>query len=58
MLNQRRRRWADAIEMLYKCFVFNLFQSVSLGNQIPVMGSEMCIWSSRCANIWSQREQI
>ena len=22
MLDQRRRRWADVVEMLYKCFVF------------------------------------
>ena len=22
MLNQRRRRWADVVQMLYKCFVF------------------------------------
>ena len=22
MLGQRRRRWADAVQMLYKCFVF------------------------------------
>ena len=22
MLDQRRRRWADATQMLYKCFVF------------------------------------
>ena len=22
MLEQRRRRWADVVQMLYKCFVF------------------------------------
>ena len=22
MLDQRRRRWADVVQMLYKCFVF------------------------------------
>ena len=22
MLDQRRRRWADFVQMLYKCFVF------------------------------------
>ena len=22
MMDQRRRRWADVVEMLYKCFVF------------------------------------
>ena len=22
MLDQRRRRWADIVQMLYKCFVF------------------------------------
>ena len=22
MLDQRQRRWADAVQMLYKCFVF------------------------------------
>ena len=22
MLDQRRRRWADVVEMLYKCFMF------------------------------------
>ena len=23
MLDQRRRRWADIVQMLYKCFVFD-----------------------------------
>ena len=27
MLDQRRRRWADAVQMLYKCFVFDEYVS-------------------------------
>ena len=26
MLNQRRRRWADVVQMLYKCFEFAGFE--------------------------------
>ena len=26
MLDQRRRRWADVVQMLYKCFVFAGYQ--------------------------------
>ena len=28
MLDQRRRRWADVVQMLYKCFVFSEFMVV------------------------------
>ena len=28
MLDQRRRRWDDVVQMLYKCFVFAGFSSV------------------------------
>ena len=27
MLDQRRRRWADVVQMLYKCFVFAQIKS-------------------------------
>ena len=34
MLDQRRRRWADVVQMLYKCFVFGGMASIYV----------ICVW--------------
>ena len=33
MLDQRRRRWADVVQMLYKCFVFAVYTTRTLSFQ-------------------------
>ena len=36
MLNQRRRRWADVVQMLYQCFVFLEIPKTSL-SELPFL---------------------
>ena len=59
MSDQRRRRWADLVQMLYKCFVLTVISSsfspftsyhdggrvlfVLLPDQITVIGNEMTV---------------
>ena len=41
MLDQRRRRWAGVIQMLYKCFVFaNIDPNCSNGNEIKIRSEQ------------------
>ena len=35
MLEQRRRRWADFVQMLYKCFVFDVYISYYIMFRFP-----------------------
>ena len=49
-MDQRRRRWADVVQMLYKCFVFaeELVHSKSVGiRQMKMNG----VLGHRCAYI-------
>ena len=34
MLDQRRRRWADVVQMLYKCFVFAWYMYANCWNAL------------------------
>ena len=37
MLDQRRRRWVDVVQMLYKCFLFT--------------GISLCLYTSRSSDV-------
>ena len=44
MLDQRRRRWTNIAQILYKCFVFNrLKKSVWLADRIAVIRDGICL---------------
>ena len=58
MLDQRRRRWADVVEMLYKCLVFAgqedfLSNIVHLSNAGAMLGQRR----RRCPNIKTTLDQ-
>ena len=54
MLDQRRRRWADVVQMVYKCFVFagyvrtfSVCEISDLGvvSSQPIIDSQICYYS-------------
>ena len=47
MLDQRRKRWADVVQMLYKCFLFAVAEwSEFISDSVPLEWSDSCIYHS------------
>ena len=47
VLGQRRRRWADAAQMLYKCFLFSVCWDVGMYTIIILMYANNTIYSEK-----------